>query len=157
VPAPDDRQIETRSAARVLLVDSAQRVLLFRGFDPAVPEIRYWFTVGGGIDADESTAEAAARELAEEVGLSVPAAALGDPVWHEVTEFSFGERRFRQDQDFYLYQVDSVEVSTAGFDRWERDTIDQHRWWTIDELDRTDESVYPPALAGLLRSLLEVR
>src|SRR6266542_2421215 len=36
-----------RRAARVLLVDAADRVLLLRGFDPETPDLRYWFTLVG--------------------------------------------------------------------------------------------------------------
>lgn len=156
MPDPGDQPPATRLAARVLLVDSANRVLLYRGFDPAVPERRYWFTVGGAIDPGESAAQAAARELAEEAGLVVAAGDLGEPVLKDITEFSFNRRQYRQHQDFYLYKVDRHEVSTDGFDSWERDTIDQHRWWTIEELEATTEPVYPPTLAATLRQLLEV-
>ncbi len=51
-PAADEELIPRR-AARVLLLDGAGRVLLLRGFDPAMPEHRYWFTVGGGLDDGE--------------------------------------------------------------------------------------------------------
>ena len=32
------------------------------------------------------------------------------------------------------------------------DGIDASRWWTLAELDATDETVYPPGLADLVRS-----
>ncbi|WP_326645830.1 hypothetical protein OIE67_44645 [Nonomuraea fuscirosea] len=36
-----------RFTARVLPVDENDRVLLLHGFDPAQPERRFWFTIGG--------------------------------------------------------------------------------------------------------------
>jgi 8-oxo-dGTP pyrophosphatase MutT (NUDIX family) len=78
-----------RTAVRVLLVNDQGAVLLFRGFDPAVPEIRYWFTPGGGVDPDEPRAQAAARELYEETGLVVAPADFGEPVHHDVASYSF--------------------------------------------------------------------
>lgn len=143
-----------RSAARVLLVDHAARTLLLRGGDPARPGLRWWFTPGGGLGPGETSAQAAARELFEETGLRVDAAALGEPVWHDVTEFTFGSRRYRQDQDFYLHRVSEWQVDTAGFDAIERLTIDQHRWWSAVELDATDETYFPPDLPELLRRCL---
>src|SRR5688572_15034483 len=94
-----------RTAVRVLLVNDRGEVLLFRGFDPAEPRVRYWFTPGGGVDPGEQGADAAARELFEETGLAVTAAEVGDPVHHDVTSFSFDGVHYRQEQDFYLVRV----------------------------------------------------
>src|SRR5512146_2213350 len=113
-----------RRAARVLLVDAAHRVLMLRGRDPAHPDLRYWFTVGGGLETGETPAEGAVRELHEETGLRISAEAVGDPVFHEVTEFSFDGRPYRQEQDFFLVRVDSWQVDFAGHDEIERATVD---------------------------------
>lgn len=144
-----------RRAARVVLVDGADRTLLLRGGDPARPGLRWWFTPGGGLHDGESPAEGAARELFEETGLRVAPDALGEPVWHQVTEFSYDHQRYRQDQDFFLVRVTEWEIDTAGFDAEEQLTIDAHRWWSAAELDATDETVYPVELPDLLRSLTE--
>ena len=145
--------IEDRRAARVLLVDRDERLLLLRGGDPAQPGLRYWFTPGGGLDPGESPAQGAARELFEETGLRVDPAELGEPVWHQVTEFSYDNQRYRQDQEFYLLRVPQWQVDTAGF---AADAIDEYRWWTADEMAGSTESIYPEDLAGLLRSCTAV-
>ena len=69
-----------RRAARVLLVDAAGRALLLHGGDPVRPEQRWWFTPGGGLQAGETPAEGAARELLEETGLRVEPGDLGEPI-----------------------------------------------------------------------------
>jgi 8-oxo-dGTP pyrophosphatase MutT (NUDIX family) len=57
-----------RRAARLLLVDG-DRVLLERVSVHRHPEQGSWWELpGGGVEADETTAQAAARELAEETG-----------------------------------------------------------------------------------------
>ena len=145
-----------RRAARVLLIDGAGRILMFHGFDPARPAHSYWFTVGGGLEPDEPAAAGAARELAEETGLRLTAAELGEPVWREVTEFPFDGRWYRQEQDFFLVQVATWQVDTEGFDAVERDSIDGYRWWTIEELETTADRFYPVDLPGLLRRLLRM-
>ena len=144
-----------RPAARVLLVDATGRTLLFRGGDPARPGRRWWFTPGGGLVEGETPVQGAARELFEETGLRVEPAALGEPIWHQVTEFTFNSRWYRQDQDFFLLRVPSWQVDTSGFDADERAVVDAHRWWSADELDSTAETVYPEELPALLRRCLD--
>ncbi|SIN38034.1 NUDIX hydrolase [Micromonospora cremea] len=144
-----------RRAARVLLVDAAGRVLLFNGFDPARPGHRYWFTSGGGLDPAESPAAGAARELAEETGLRLDPAELGEPVWSETAEFPFDGVWYRQQQMFFLVRVSSWQVDTAGFDDVERRSIAGHRWWSPEELAATDERYYPAELPALLTRLLQ--
>jgi 8-oxo-dGTP pyrophosphatase MutT (NUDIX family) len=131
-----------------------ERVLLLRGSDPANPTERYWFTVGGGVDTGETRAQAAARELWEETGLAIPPDALGEPVWQEVAEFPFDGHWYRQDQEFFLMRVPRWDVNTAGWEELERRTVDQIRWWKVDELESTDETYYPAELPVLLRRLL---
>jgi 8-oxo-dGTP pyrophosphatase MutT (NUDIX family) len=145
-----------RRAARVVLVDRADRTLLLRGGDPARPHLHWWFTPGGGLNDGETTAQGAARELFEETGLRVEPAELGEPVWHQVTEYSYDNRRYRQEQDFYLLRVPEWRIDTAGFDTDEKLIIDAHRWWSAAELDATDETVFPEDLADLLRRLITV-
>jgi 8-oxo-dGTP pyrophosphatase MutT (NUDIX family) len=145
-----------RRAGRVLLVDRADRTLLLRGGDPARPGLRWWFTPGGGLNPGERPADGAARELFEETGLRVDPAQLGEPIWHQVTQFSYDRQEYRQEQDFYLLRVPEWKIDTTGFDDEEKLTIDGHRWWSAEELDATDETVYPEDLAGLLRRVSAV-
>ncbi|SCG57854.1 NUDIX hydrolase [Micromonospora halophytica] len=145
-----------RRAARVLLVDAGGRALLFSGRDPARPDHRYWFTPGGGLEEGETPAEGAARELAEETGLRLGPAELGDPVRSETVEFPFDGVWYRQEQEFFLVRVASWEVDTAGFDAIERASVSGHRWWTRDELATTDERYYPADLPVLLSRALAV-
>jgi 8-oxo-dGTP pyrophosphatase MutT (NUDIX family) len=140
-------------AARVLLIDEHDRLLLFRGLDPAEPDIRYWFTPGGGLDPGETFAEAAARELLEETGLRVPPSEIGEAVHDDVTFFSFDGVHYRQEQRFYVVRARRFEVSTAGFDAYEADSIDHHHWWSVDELERTDDAFYPTDLVAVLKRL----
>ncbi len=143
----------TRLAGRVLVIDAGGRVLLLHGFDPARPDEPYWFTIGGGAEPGESLAQAAARELLEETGISARADELGQPVWHEVTDFSYDGTSYRQEQDFFALRIGSAVVLTDGLDDEEAAVIDGHRWWTMAELDSTSEMFYPRELPRLLREL----
>ena len=142
-----------RRGARVVLIDEADRVLLLRGCDPATPEGPiFWFTPGGGVEGGETVEQAALRELREETGhADVP---LGPPVWTRVAEFTFDGLDYRQAETFFAVRVAAFDVDTAGFTDLELRSVSGHRWWTLDDLEATDEAVYPTRLASLVRDLL---
>lgn len=148
--APD---VVPRRAGRVLPVDSQDRVLLLHGFDPADPEHPFWFTVGGGADPGESLAEAAARELREEVGIVANAPALGDPVWRRTANFGFDGTRYQQEEEYFVLRVGSPEISLDGMDDSEKQTVIGYRWWGAAELESLADPYVPPELPALLRDL----
>jgi len=47
-----------------------------------------------------------------------------------------------------------AEVDTSGFTELESRTVDGHRWWTLDELRATEETIYPVQLPTLLPKAL---
>src|SRR4051812_44638776 len=104
-----------RRAARVLLLDGSDRLLLFRGGDPAKPEGgTWWFTPGGGLDPGESLVDGARRELFEETGLRCDELDLGDPVHEEHSRFEFAGMTLSQHSTFFFLRVDAHDVDTSG-------------------------------------------
>lgn len=140
-----------RVAARVLLLDGQDRLLLFRGGDPSVPEAgTWWFTPGGGLDPGETLLQGAVREVFEETGLRCDPADLGQPLHSEESVFDFAGMRITQDNTFFALRVDAHDVDTSGFEELEASSIVEHRWWTRGELQATSDVVYPLCLAELL-------
>lgn len=146
----------SRRAARVLVVDAIDRLLLFRGCDPADAEAgTWWFTVGGGVEEDESTEQAARRELLEETGIRLTAPdGLVGPVWLRETEFDFDGLHIVSDEAFYLVRVPVCEVVAHAWTELEQRSVLGHGWWSAEQLAATPELVYPPELAGLLPDLV---
>lgn len=143
-----------RTAARVLLVDERARVLLLSGTDPKVGS-RWWITPGGGVEGQEPLVQTAVRELAEETGLQLQPAELIGPVWRRVARFHFTGVDYEQTEFYFAAALGGADrsppaFSASGHTADERLTLTGHRWWTGEELGRTDEDVYPRQLATRL-------
>jgi 8-oxo-dGTP pyrophosphatase MutT (NUDIX family) len=138
-----------RRAARVILVDTDQRVLLFRGSDPARPEAgSWWFTPGGGLEPGETLEQGARREVLEETGYEL--GDLGPVVYEGTVEFDFADVHFVQAQSFFVVRVAAFEVDVSGFDAFEVASIAEHRWWPVEELRQTTERLFPENLLALI-------
>ena len=144
-----------RRAARVIVLDRHGRVLLFRGGDPARPSAgTWWFTPGGGAEAGETFAQAAVREVREEVGLAVEGRLVG-PVWERpAAAFEFDGVIVEQSEQFFLAALDvdgdDVAPDRSGWTDLELRTVAGQRWWTRADLATTPDTVHPLGLAALL-------
>jgi 8-oxo-dGTP pyrophosphatase MutT (NUDIX family) len=103
-------------------------------------------TPGGGLQPGEDAATAAARELYEETGLTVEPGELGTPVWATSTELP----EFRQEDVFFHIEVEPFLAGVNEPTLAESAMGLLPRWWTLGELRRTTERVYPPHLADRL-------
>ena len=140
-----------RQTARVLPVDPEGRVLLLHGWDPRRPDAPFWFTIGGGAEPGESLPEAAARELREEVGISIEPGRLGEPIAQNTVEFSWAGYDIIQGQTFYAVLIEAADVSLDGLDEWERASTDAYGWLSADDLG-PDKPPADPGLPDLIRA-----
>jgi 8-oxo-dGTP pyrophosphatase MutT (NUDIX family) len=147
--------VEVRTAARVILLDDQDRVLLLSARDPADDRV-VWFVPGGGVEDGESLLEAAARELQEEV----PAAAdakLSGPIWSRHHDFSWNGRAVCQAEWFFVGRLSrplaAEDVHMTGA---EEQFFEGARWASLADLAAwpANELMAPRRLAELLPPIL---
>ena len=147
--------LRSRPAARVLLLDPADRLLLLRHVlrHPERDTDAVWVPPGGGLEEGESFEDAALREMQEEVGLKdVP---LGPNVWRRNNRFTFYGEDYQVEERFFLCRVEAFEPGDhANPDEVEAKIISGYRWWTADAIKASPETFAPRDLGGLLRPLL---
>ena len=147
---PVDTAVVVRPGVRVLIVDTADRILLFASKE--VDGRLFWYPPGGGSEPGETAEETARREIREETGLDD--VALGPEIWRRRGLASWGGVTYDCREHWFLARVAECRIDTAGFTAQERRSIVAHRWWTVDELAATADRLVPDNLDALVRGLL---
>jgi 8-oxo-dGTP diphosphatase len=140
-----------RRSARLLIIEPAGRVLLFRFVfkKGALAEEDYWATPGGGVEEGETFEQAAIRELREETGIRVES--VGPQVGQRefVLQLSDGEHVVA-DERFFRVEAKEATLSQDEWTAEEAEVMVAHRWWSRDELSQTSETVWPENLIEML-------
>jgi double-stranded uracil-DNA glycosylase len=131
-----------RRAVRALTLDSRGRTLLVRWPRPGGSP--FWIAPGGGVEPGEDDHAALHRELAEELGLV--GRQLGPCIWTRDFLFPWQDKWWHQTERYHVVHVEPEELGHG-------EEIENARWWTVEELEATDELIAPARLGELLRDL----
>ena len=134
-----------RRSARIVLVNAAGHLLLFR-FTPRGAE-PFWLPPGGECDPHEDFPEAARRELLEETGITADPAPLGVVLDYAFTTLA-GEDVIACEHYFH-HCTAITSIDTSGHTEQEKDYMQEHRWFTPDEITTWHEAIYPETLPAI--------
>jgi ADP-ribose pyrophosphatase YjhB (NUDIX family) len=141
-----------RVAARAVVLDPDDRILLVFFLQPETGA-SWWATPGGALDSGETHEDAIRRELLEETGITAP---VGPCVWVREHAFDWGEHFLRQIERYFLVRVDSTDVAPHFTpEQLAAEDLHELRWWTLTEIEQSEEHFAPSRLAALLRDVLE--
>ena len=150
-----DDQLKSRPTARLLVINPDNRVLLFRFFYPEGPKagFTFWATPGGALDPEESFEAAAQRELFEETGFDLP---VTQQVHARTNRFDLPDGTpVVAEERFFLVRVHESSIDVADNpDPVERNMITEWRWWSVSELNGTQETIFPEELGTFLPPLI---
>jgi 8-oxo-dGTP pyrophosphatase MutT (NUDIX family) len=132
--------------ARVILIDQDFKLLLI-SHKPDSDEQQYYIPVGGSVENNETTLQAAKREVYEETGYKC----IENP-----TYIGEGQHSFRQNLvsivhqvDWFYLQVKNFTLSMDNFTDDEKDNVIDIGWFDLDELSNKS-IIFAP------RNLLEI-
>ena len=92
------------------------------------------------------------RELREETGITTP---VGPEIAKRDVTFKTPDGdSVDAEERLFAVHVQSSSVDESGQERFEAKTMVAYHWWSMDELYRTDEVVYPEDLLKIIKAYL---
>jgi 8-oxo-dGTP pyrophosphatase MutT (NUDIX family) len=152
-----DLPIVERTAARLVVIDAADRILLLHVQDLSNPQFgTAWELPGGGMEEDETFVDAAARELREETGLEIRPECIEAPRWRRQIEYVYRGVCRHQRELVALVRISESSPSTYDSLRVgaEKEDVIEARWWSIEQIRNSSERLYPRSLPSLLPRFL---
>jgi ADP-ribose pyrophosphatase YjhB (NUDIX family) len=146
-----------RTSVRVVLRDDDDRILLFRTVDPTMPELGEWWELpGGGVEAGESYAETAVREVYEETGFELVIDDVSPASWRRDSTYVRRHTRVWQHEVVVHARVPGAAPvpGTAGRTPEEIDDYIDHGWWSTAEIRESSARTFPARLGELLDDFL---
>jgi 8-oxo-dGTP diphosphatase len=132
-----------------MLFDESGAILLIRfGVPREYGEFVFWALPGGEIEPGETEADAAVREVKEELGIAV---AVEGPVYRDPNMF-LHQGEMQDNVDFlFRARCGGAEPRLLGVTVEEIGIMKEMRWWTAEEIETSGERIFPAELAARMR------
>ena len=142
-----------RKACRALLLSDPGALLLL--INTRIPDsnTHVWLAPGGGIETGETCEDCVRREVHEETGLSV--VGCEGPAWTRRHQFMLLGEQYDQHEEFYVVRTPHFEPEGRNNPALhERDLFVGFKWWSIAEMQRSEDTFVPRRMAHHFQRLL---
>ncbi|HWF44609.1 MAG TPA: NUDIX domain-containing protein [Candidatus Kapabacteria bacterium] len=146
--------LRIRRTARVILLNDWNEILMIQHSDnvPANPKepdrLTYWVAPGGGVEDGETYEEAAIRELKEETGVDVEG--LERCILERDIDLVYSGELVTSRECFFLVRIVGRPLPIR-FKIEPAENISDFQWWSLSEIEKSNETFFPEGLVDLIR------
>jgi len=154
-------KIPIRNSVRILLINQDKEICLMCIETPKSTSKngecldRFWCTIGGEINFDESLEDAAIRELKEETGLNLDDVTFGPEIWLEEFDMMLSGKLTRMNQRFIIAHTSNKQITTKYLTPEEQEVVKEVKWFGLADILNSKEVIYPILLQNYLPDVLE--
>lgn len=149
-----------RNSVRIILLNDVDELLLVCIDDPKTKPIggkyrgSFWTLIGGQIENNETIQQAATRELFEETGLKHQDVELGPVIWFGEIDLVLYGKPTHIKEKYIVARTSKKRVSPSNLTKDETGIVKQLAWFSLDQILRSKETIYPILLPNYLRDII---
>ncbi|MBI5273548.1 MAG: GNAT family N-acetyltransferase [Chlamydiales bacterium] len=151
--------IKIRGAVRGVIFNQEGKILLIRfKADPCKADQKdmdsFWITPGGKVEKNETYEEALSREIQEETGLI--SYQIKQSLFVDIKATAWHGDPIRIFNQFYVVEVLDDNKVEVKLEDYEKEFILEYKWWDIEEMATTFETIFPKQLLEQVQTYLAI-